>query len=73
MCKMYVVYVMDCLLNKTGLLNIFSIVRFILRCSICMMMFLYWVKSTEALLVTSKETGLDLNAEKTKCLFMSYK
>jgi hypothetical protein len=30
------------------------------------------MKNTEALLVMSKETGLEVNAEKTKYTFMSY-
>jgi hypothetical protein len=35
------------------------------------MIFLTCLK-TEAILVTSKETGLEVNAEKTKYTFMSY-
>jgi hypothetical protein len=43
-----------------------------------LMMLMYWVeayilikKNTEAVAVPSKETGLEVNAEKNKCMVMS--
>jgi hypothetical protein len=36
-----------------------------------LMRLIYWEEeNTEALLVASKETGLDVNANKTKCMVM---